>query len=256
MDILDYIKNNKICFISILINLVLIIILGIVGYKYFNYECICEQDIVEKNIISYECEDKKLDSFVDNDFYIEVKGAVNKPGVYKVKSNNIINDAISMAGGFTKNAYTNNINLSRKVTSELVIYIYTKDEYEKSNNNMFTVEQPCICNDYNISNCTEEHKSEIIPDKENNSSNNAEDKKDDNTNIGETSTNNSQNIKININTATKQELTTLIGIGESKADKIIDYRTKNGNFKSIEDLKKVSGIGEAVVEKIKDSITV
>ena len=62
--------------------------------------------------------------------------------------------------------------------------------------------------------------------------------------------------KININTASKEELMTLAGIGESKADNIIKYRQENGSFSSVEDLTNVSGIGESIFNKIKDSITV
>lgn len=61
---------------------------------------------------------------------------------------------------------------------------------------------------------------------------------------------------ININTASKSELETLPGIGSSTATKIIDYRTKNGNFKKIEDIKNVSGIGEAKFNNIKDNICI
>ena len=61
---------------------------------------------------------------------------------------------------------------------------------------------------------------------------------------------------ININTASLEQLMTLSGIGESKAKSIISYREENGNFKAIEDITKVSGIGQALYEKIKDYITV
>ena len=61
---------------------------------------------------------------------------------------------------------------------------------------------------------------------------------------------------ININTATKEDLITLPGIGESKALSIISYRKMNGSFKNVEDIKNVSGIGDALYEKIKDLITV
>jgi len=62
--------------------------------------------------------------------------------------------------------------------------------------------------------------------------------------------------KININTADISSLCTLNGIGESKAFEIISYRTANGSFKSIDELKNVDGIGDATFEKIRDSITV
>lgn len=61
---------------------------------------------------------------------------------------------------------------------------------------------------------------------------------------------------VNINTATKEELTTLKGIGEKKAQAIIDYRKKNGNFKNIEDLEKVDGIGPGTMKQIRSQITV
>ena len=61
---------------------------------------------------------------------------------------------------------------------------------------------------------------------------------------------------VNLNTATKEELMTLKGIGESKAADIIRYREKSGGFKKIEDIMKISGIKENGFQKIKDSITV
>jgi len=62
--------------------------------------------------------------------------------------------------------------------------------------------------------------------------------------------------KVNINTATAEELDTLPGVGPSIAQRIIDYRTANGPFRSIEDIKNVKGIGDATFEKLKDKITV
>jgi competence protein ComEA len=62
--------------------------------------------------------------------------------------------------------------------------------------------------------------------------------------------------KVNINTASASELETLPRIGPKVAQRIIDFRTKNGNFKKVEEIMKVQGIGEKVYEAIKDLITV
>lgn len=62
--------------------------------------------------------------------------------------------------------------------------------------------------------------------------------------------------KVNINTASEEELTTLTGIGDTRAKSIVEYREANGGFQTIEDLMKVEGIKEGVFKKIKDSITV
>lgn len=62
--------------------------------------------------------------------------------------------------------------------------------------------------------------------------------------------------KININTATVEELTMLSGIGDAYAQRIVEYREVNGPFTSIEQIKEVKGIGEKTFEKIKDQITI
>ena len=61
---------------------------------------------------------------------------------------------------------------------------------------------------------------------------------------------------VNINTATKEELTSLKGIGEKRAQDIIDYRTKNGGFKSVDDLEKVPGIGPGTMKQIRSQISI
>ena len=61
---------------------------------------------------------------------------------------------------------------------------------------------------------------------------------------------------VNINTATKDELTSLKGIGEKRAQEIIDYRKKNGDFKSVDELEKVPGIGPGIMKQIRAEVTV
>ena len=60
---------------------------------------------------------------------------------------------------------------------------------------------------------------------------------------------------VNINRATKEELTTLKGVGDQRAQEILDYRKKNGSFKSIDDLEKVPGIGPGLMKQIDSDVT-
>lgn len=241
MDFFDFLKNNKFIFlmISIIMNILLGGLCGFLFYQNITFECKSE---VKPILLDQETKEE-----VANNFFVEIKGAVKNPGVYEASSANIINDIVSLAGGFTKKAYTKNINLSRKVTNELVIYVFTESEYKKNNTKVVTkiVQSECECSNYDISNCTDNKVSEIV------SSN-----KD--TSFGENNdtTTESNSTLININNASKEELMNLSGIGESKAKDIIEYRNNVGLFKSIEEIKNVSGIGDALYTKIKDNITI
>lgn len=235
MNLFNQLKNHKIIIliISLVLNIILVISTGYLAFLKVND---ANQDITFDEPVASLTEEKV------EDFYVDIKGEVKKPGVYTVNNNTIINDVIKMAGGFTKNAYKNNLNLSKKVSDELVIYIYSKSEYKKKNT---PVSQTlCECSSYDISNClTNTSSSEIISS-------------DKDTIVNNNPTDNNQVKLVNINTASKTELTSLSGIGESKADDIINYRNTNGSFKNIEEIKNVSGIGDALYEKIKDKITV
>ena len=243
MDFFDYIKSNK--FVILIVSIIINFILAFLSiYLIINNKC----DIVE---CDPEVDMKVNDSQAEvlDGFYVEVKGAVKKPGVYKLNSNNIINDLINIAGGFSKNAYTKNINLSKSLAKELVVYVYTSSEYKKLQEDKIVYitkeifkESPCECSTYDISNCIDNAKSEIV----------ASDK-DSNYVVD---TENSNDTIININTATVEELQTLSGIGASKAKAIIEYRTKNGLFKEIQEITNVSGISTSLYEKIKDNITI
>lgn len=81
--------------------------------------------------------------------------------------------------------------------------------------------------------------------------------KSDSKSVSNKTSNNSvkANSKVSINTGTLSDLMTLSGIGEAKAKSIISYREKNGLFKTIEDIKNVTGIGDALFAKIKEDIT-
>lgn len=180
------------------------------------------------NVVVAEEMNEKITENVEQEsdsFYVDVKGSVKKPGVYKVEKNSIVNDVIKLAGGFTKNAYTKNINLSKHVSDEMVIYVFNKNEFTttttiEKNDASFTTEV------INYDNCI--------------------------TTTNETTT---KSDIVNINTASKEELMSISGIGASKADLIIAYRLEH-KFSKIEDIMNVSGIGESLFEKIKKYITV
>lgn len=238
MNFFDFMfeRKNIILIISLIINGLLICVSGYFGYNLFTYECeVCNQD----NLVLSANEN---DNQTESKWHVDIKGAVKNPGVYEISKENIINDVIKLAGGFSKNAYKNNINLSKKVSDELVIYVYSKSEYQKLNKEEEKIVE-CNCPTYDISDCTNDGSSIIVNDNSNNSLI-VDDKNEDN----------SKKL-ININTASLEELTTLNGIGESKAKVIIEYRNKT-KFQTIEDIKNISGIGDKAFEKIKDYITV
>lgn len=196
---------------------------------------------LENDISNSAVEDNKKEILIEN-FFVDVKGAVKNPGVYQATSGMIVDDIIKLAGGFKTDAYKDGINLSKKVNAEMVIYVYTKTEmqnYSDATNNKLNNSTVCNTSDYSICECIQD-KHSIIQVGEN----------EDKGNL------NSEQQKVNINTATIQELTTLTGVGESKAQAIIQYREDNGKFIKIEDIMNVSGIGEKAFEKIKDFITV
>ena len=151
-------------------------------------------------------------------------GYVNIPGIYEIKKEDRINTAVEKAGGFKKGYSIKNINLASKLEDGDKIYIPSIEE-DKQNSSLTS---------NNI-----EKRTGII----------RSEKSLDNTNKGNTG-------KININKASQSELKQINGIGDSTANKIIDYRENVGKFKKIEDIKEVKGIGDAKFEAIKNRITI
>ena len=194
----------------------LIIMLKIIINKDNNTTIVEENEELEK-IEMKENENK------EEVYYVDLKGAVKSPGVYSVSSNKRVIDVINMAGGLLDNSDTTYINLSKYVEDEMVIIIYTKEELTDTNNKIDTSINDAY---YDINN-----------------SNNINNNKDNNG-------------LININTATLEELMTLPGIGQTKANNIVNYRETNGKFNSIEEIQNVKGIGNSIYEKIKNNITI
>jgi len=146
---------------------------------------------------------------------VDVRGAVNKPGVYTLPTGSRVQDALALAGDVLANADTRTLNLARKLNDGEQIYVPAQGE-----------------------------PTPIPPASSSRSSS------------ARTPTAAMPTGKININTATLAELDMLPGVGATIAQRIIDYRTQNGDFKKLDDLKKVRGIGDALFNQIKDWITI
>lgn len=208
-------KNNR----KFVLFILLVIILGLFYLVSFilndGENVVAREEIIRTTAL-------KEEEFVK----VDIKGAVKKPGVYEVNNGMRVIDVIEKAGGLSKSANTEYINLAKTVTDEMAIWIYTDKEIEKfeeSNIKYEYIEKDCNCPSVENSACIDSGTSD--------------------------------NTKININTATLEELMTLSGIGEAKAKDIIEYREKTP-FSSIEELKNVSGIGDSSFEKIKNNITI
>jgi len=219
--------------------------------------CLCfillkkEEDVIEKEIVIEKREKKNIEV---NTVRVDVKGYVEKEGVYEIDSNSRVIDAINKAGGLKKGANTEYINLSKKLTDEMIIIIYSNDDvskFKEEEKEIIYIEYKCECPDNLNDSCitekdtvntngVEEDKTEVEQKEENKNNENSNETKNDNL--------------ISINSATKEELMTLTGIGESKAESIIKYREENDGFKNLEEIKNVSGIGESAYSKIKDYI--
>lgn len=171
-----------------------------------------EKETIEPALFSTESSVKETSESSSQEWYVDVKGAVKKTGMYRITEGMRLMDAIDLAGGFTEEADQNKINFSKLLADQEIIYVPKVGE-----------EIPLI---------------------------------NENDSIGATKSSNSEIEKININTADAAELQQLSGIGEKRAADIIKYREENGSFRAIEDLTKVSGIGEKTLENLKDSITI
>ena len=234
-----FLIEHKKKFILIFSGIVFLSIL-IVGTIYF-YKGKESQTIVYESVLE---ENKKIEDKKEEIYYIDIKGFVYNPGVYSIEKGKRVVDAINQAGGLMENANTSLLNLSMLVSDQMVIVVYSNEEINalietvKKQQTKETLCKDTVSNDA----CITTSKSVVVP--------RLPSQETSDTKIDVSSE------KININTASKETLMTLSKIGESKANSIIEYREKNGEFKAIEDIKKVSGIGDSLFESIKDYITI
>lgn len=235
-ELKEFISEHKYLFMIGGISLILLV--GLLIFYNYNYEDKDNEVLVNDLLVEnddIEVEDNCL-------VKVDIKGEVVSPGLYEVDCESRVQDVIDLALGLTDKADTSVLNLGKKVLDEMVIIVYSKDEV----NNFNKVKQEEV---KVITECI--NKTEIKNDAciDNSSLNNS--LTDSNGIITDTPV----NVLISLNKATKEELMTLSGIGESKANSIINYRNENGGFKTLEEVKNVKGIGDSIFEKIKDSIT-
>ena len=240
MSFLDGDKVNKILLgIIILLQIITISIVVLCSDCYKKEE---QKSMTNEISLVEEKESVGEDSVINdanaNKVRVDVKGAVKNAGVYELDIGSRVIDAIDLAGGLKSSASTKYLNLSKKVSDEMIIYVYTTTQI-KNMNVSESVKEECSCPLIDCSSCA---GANIIVS-------------DSNSNVSDSTSSEVSNEKVSINNGTKEELMTLSGIGESKALAIIEYRTNNGRFTNLEDIMNVSGIGESAYSKIKDYIT-
>lgn len=211
--VLEKIKSHKWETTGIIVGLLLF---GILGLNHFGTHH-KEDDLninLEKKVSTIT--EKKVPMIshvkdkVSNQVTVDVKGAVNHPGVYSLPSQSRVTDAIKRAGGLSNLADSKSVNLAQKLQDETVIYVAQKGE-------KITV--------------VEEEKANNIATQGNSKG------------------------KINLNKADLSSLQTISGVGAKRAQDILDYRDSQGGFKTIDDLKNVSGIGKKTLEKLRQDVT-
>ena len=182
---------------------VLFLLVGVGGLLPKKEEAVEESEAMVTTVMAEKTEENTTLEAV---IFVDIKGAVKKPGVYQMKAGDRVKDAIDAAGGLTAEADSQKVNLAQRVEDQMVIVVPKVGE-----------------------------EAEAIP-------------------AGATSKEVAKEGKVNINTATVEELKTLKGVGEKKAEAIIEYRKKNGSFKTKEDLMKVRGIGKKLFESFEERI--
>ena len=166
-------------------------------------------------------QNEKSNSKPSGNIRVEIAGAVNKPGVYTLENGKIVEDLIKQAGGLKDSA-------DKEKTSSSVNRAEILSDGEK-----------VVIPENGVQASTPASEAVAGASTASSSSSSAQ-------NIG----------KVNINSANLSQLDSLPGIGPAYAQRIIDYRTSNGGFKTIDEIKNIKGIGDKTFEKFKDLISI
>ena len=174
------------------------------------------EKVSEATTVAEQNNEAEEDAFTE--IYVHVCGAVVTEGVYALPSGCRVADGIEAAGGFSENADKVYHNLASLLSDGQKVYVPTLEETKE------------------LSAGERLMRDETEP-------------------FGQTASHGGSGTgKVNLNTADCRTLMTLEGIGEAKAKRILEYREKVGVFQSIEEIKNVSGIGDAMFERIKEDI--
>ncbi|MDT1996466.1 hypothetical protein CKN82_10630 [Carnobacterium divergens] len=223
-DMKKWIQKNRLFLSVIALSLVLVVMISTLIILLFTQQS-SENIVVEPLEESRSKEEQQLEKEESSKkkepspekLVVDIKGAVKNPGVYGVTSDMRLIDAINLAGGFTGEADQSQMNLALRLTDQLMIYVPKNGEELPMEQSL---KQPVKSG--------EKVNEEVA----------------------------SKGLKVNLNTASVAELQTLAGVGLKKAEDIIRYREENGSFQQIEELTKVSGIGEKTYEALKEQLTV
>lgn len=201
------------------IGLIVIITIGAYILKTMNKG---DKDIfLSENEILNSVENGETDNEEENKILIHITGSVKAEGVVILNSGDRIIDAIEAAGGEKEDADLSKLNLAYILQDGEKLYVPSINDTE---------EKVYV---------TAENGENVITE-----------------GAGNTDKVDGKKETVNINTATKEELMTLPGVGESTAIKIIDYRKSNGKFQKIEDIKNVPGIGDSKFQNMKEKLSV
>lgn len=181
-----------------------------------------QEETVEQITPAMEAEasmQEKTEEPEETEIFVDVCGAVGKPGVYALEPDSRVFEAIEKAGGFLDEAAGEYVNRAQPLTDGQQIYIPTREEAESRGLT----------------------GAGSVPG---------------NSGTADSGGADPGSAKVNLNTADVQALQSLSGIGEAKAQAILTYREEHGRFSSIEELMSVPGIKEGTFGKIKDNIVV
>lgn len=216
----DFFNQWKVYIISAIVSFILL-----AGFIFWRQDHQLQNNKVNNNDASFkqlntdnnntklvEDQNKDSDKLIKNKgpIYVDVKGAIKHPNVYKMSPTDRVIDLLNKAE-LLEDADVSQINLSEKLTDQKMIYIPRKGQK-------------------NIESQLGTNKSQV------NQSN--------------------TNVKVNLNTASASELMSVPGVGQTKANSIIEHRNQQGAFQDIEELKKVKGFGSKTFEKLKSYFTI